>query len=123
MAVREVRLMLGGQERVLRSELGAWAAIEDQGFDFTELIRRTADPGATKMRAILVLLWGFLADRPRPSLEEVGGWVDTDNFGMVTAKIREAFADANPPPVSDANPPAADAGTGQSSASSAPVSA
>lgn len=120
MAVRDVIIELNGTSHVLRSDLGAWAAIEDTGENYLALVQRLED-ASPKMRPILLLLWGYLDhERPRPSLDEVKRWVTTANFSAVTAAIVEAFRDGAPEITGP--PPLADAGTGQSSANSPPAS-
>lgn len=119
MAVRDVFCELNGAPHILRSDLGAWAAIEDAGEDYLALIRRLVEEGP-KMRAILLLTWGYLDhETPRPSLEDVKRWVTTDNFGVVTQAVVTAYQDGIPS--ESPGPLAADAGTGQSSASSPPA--
>lgn len=120
MAVRDVILPINGGQHILRSDLGAWAAVEDIGEDYLTLVKRLDEPGP-KMRTILLLLWAYLDhERPRPSLDEVRRWVTTENFGAVTTAIVTAFRDGIPPEAM-ANPPEADAGIGESSANSPPV--
>jgi|ERR1041384_1531914 hypothetical protein len=119
MAIRDVTVELGGATHVLRSDLGAWAAIEDVGGEYITLIK-SLNEGGPKMRAVLLLLWGYLDhEKPRPSLEDVGRWVTTANFGVVTEAILEAFRQGIPEDV-PSGPRLADAGIGPSSASSPP---
>lgn len=121
MAVRDVVLDLNGASHVLRSDLGAWAAIEDQGENYLTLVQGLND-ASPKMRPILLLLWGYLDhEQPRPSLAEVKRWVTTANFNAVTQAIVMAFRDGVPE-VTGSPPPAADAGIGQSSANLLPAS-
>ena len=121
MAVHEVRLALGGKERLLKSDLAGWAAIEDAGHDYITLVKQLAGDGEKKMKPILLLLWGYLQDRPRPMLDEVGAWVDADNFSVVTDKVIEAFRDGQPPG-DDRSPPTAGGGIGAPFANLAPAS-
>jgi len=117
--VRDVVLQINGGSHVLRSDLGAWAAVEDTGEDYMALVKRLSEPGP-KMRSILLLFWAYLDhEQPRPSLEEVKRWVTSENFGAVTAAVLSAFQDGVP--AESGGPPLADAGTGQSSASSLPA--
>lgn len=121
MAVRDVFCELNGAQHVLRSDLGAWAAIEDEGGDYLALVRSLVDDGP-KMRAILLLCWGYLDhETPRPSLAEVKRWVTTDNFGAVSQAVVHAYQDGVPSPSESPGPLLADAGTGHSSASSPPA--
>jgi hypothetical protein len=122
MAVRDVVIRINGGQHVLRSDLGAWAAVEDAGEDYLALIKRLNTDGP-KMRAVLLLFWAYLDhETPRPSLEEVKRWVTSENFGMVTKAVAEAFRDGQPEATESSGPPTADAGTGQPSASAPPVS-
>lgn len=121
MAVRDVVLAINGGQHVLRSDLGAWAAVEDAGDDYVALVKRLGNEGP-KMRAVLLLLWAYLDhETPRPTLEQVKRWVTTENFGAVTQAVVEAYHDGMPEPTESPGPPAADAGTGQPSASSPPA--
>lgn len=121
MAVREVRVALNGGAHVLRSDLGAWAAIEDAGADYLALVSRLSEPGP-KMRSILLLLWAYLDhETPRPSMAEVKRWVTTENFGAVTQAVVEAFRDGVPETTESPGPPAVGAGTGQPSTDSPPA--
>lgn len=96
MAIRDVLLDLGGQERVLTCDLGAWAAIEDRGLHLTAIMQ-DLNAGEIKFKPLLVLLWAMLGTNgPRPSMEEVGHWVTGENFGLVAAKMGEALRDAFP---------------------------
>lgn len=96
MAVREVRLELGGQERVLRSDLGAWAAIDDAGGDFLATLKRFGDPEQRKTSDVLWLLWAFVQGEPKPSRAEVSKWVGLSNIGEVSRKLVEALNDGAP---------------------------
>ena len=121
MAARGVSVPLNGSVHFLRSDLGAWAAVEEQGEDYIELAKRLGDD-RPKMRAILLLTWAYLDhETPRPSLEEVKRWITQRNFPAVTAAVVEAFRDGIPEATESPGPPEADAGTGQSSASSPPA--
>ena len=121
MAVRDVIVQLNGGSHVLRSDLGAWAALEDVGEDYLGLIKRL-ETDQPKMRAILLLLWAYLDhETPRPSLVEVRRWVTSENFGAVTKAVVEAFRDGNPIPTESPGPPEAGAGTGQPPANSPPA--
>lgn len=122
MAVRDVVLQINGGQHILRSDLGAWAAVEDLGEDYIALIRRLdGEVAGPKMRTILLLLWAYLDhERPRPALDDVKRWVTTENFAAVTMAVVQAYRDGLPEDVPK-SPPEADAGTGQPSASSAPA--
>jgi len=120
MAVRDVVLELNGTQHILRSDLGAWAALEDQGEDYLALIKSLETP-SPKMRAILLLLWAYLDhEDPRPSLKEVKRWVTTENFRAATEAVVEAFRDGIPATESP-GPPAAGDGIGQPPANLLPV--
>ena len=120
MAIRDVTVELGGATHVLRSDLGAWAAIEDAGHDFFAMVKELGQPGP-KMKAILILLWGYLDhEEPRPTLAEVKRWVTTENFGTVTQAVVAAFTHGTPTSQEPPGPRLADAGTGPSSASLLP---
>jgi hypothetical protein len=117
MPVRDVVVSLGGQEHVLRSDLGAWAAVEDHGEDYLDLVNSLGPK--PKMRTILLLVWAYLDhEKPRPSMDEVKRWVTTDNFRDVTQAIVLAFRDGAPEVSESPGPQTADAGTGPPSASS-----
>lgn len=121
MAVRDVLLELNGATHILRSDLGAWAALEDHDEDYLGLIQRLED-GKPKMRAVLLLLWAYLDhETPRPSLQEVKRWVTSENFGAVAKAVVEAFRDGVPIPTESPGPPEAGAGTGQPPANSPPA--
>lgn len=96
MAVREVKLVLGGQERVLRSDLGAWAAIDDAGGNFLATLKSFGDPATRKASDILWMLWAFVQGEPKPSRAEVAGWVGLHNVADVSLKIVEALQDGVP---------------------------
>jgi hypothetical protein len=121
MAVRDVIIELNGAPHILRSDLGAWASVEDVGEDYMALVKKITDPGP-KMRAILLLALAYLDhEKPRPSLDDVKRWITSENFGQVTDAVVQAFRDGQPEPSASPGPPAADAGTGHSSASSPPA--
>ena len=120
MAVRDVVVKLNGGSHTLRSTLGAWAAVEDTGLDYLQVIQRLAGEGP-KMRSILVLLWAFMDhEKPRPSMDDVKSWVTSENFGDVATAVAEAYRDGSPI-IESGGPPGADAGSGQPSASSPPA--
>lgn len=117
MAIREVGITLGGQSHVLRCDLGAWAAVEDQGIDFLSLLAELQSNGNGKpkisFRRVRLLLWALLdAEQPRPSVEQVSRWVTGENFPDVMEKLGEALRDAFPAKEGSANPPAAGPGPG-----------
>ena len=117
MPVRDVVVSLGGQEHILRSDLGAWAAVEDHGEDYLQLIKSLSPKPS--MRAVLLLLWAYLDhEKPRPSLEDVKRWVTSENFALATQAIILAFRDGAPEVPESPGPQTADAGTGPPSASS-----
>jgi len=120
MAVKDVLLTLGGQERRLRCDLAAWAAVEDKGYELMSLVKSLEQ--RTAFKSLLVLLWAMLGGNDGPPIAEVGHWVDGDNFGLVAQKIGEALRDAFPPGDEAANPPSPSGGTGTERSGSAPIS-
>ena len=116
MAVRAVQITLGGQPHVLRCDLGAMAAVEDQGEDFFSLITALRGNGTREVsfRRVQWLIWALLdAEEPRPTLREVGRWIDLDTFPMVMEKLAEVLQDAMPEAKAGAaNPPMAGPGPG-----------
>lgn len=113
MAIRAVTCSLGGKDRELRLDMGAMAALEDQGYTVEQLVSSLSE-GNLSAKRILALLWAMLQseDQP-PSLKEVGRWVDGENFEAVLQSVGEALRLAFPKkPKEGAGPPRRGAGTG-----------
>lgn len=118
MAARNVVVQLGGAERVLRCDLGAWAAIEDHGYQLQDLLAQLNRDGKVSFKALRILLWGMLGNGT--TLEDVGHWVTGENFAAVLERVGEALRDAFPEEAASAgNPPR---GSGPP-ASASPISA
>lgn len=122
MAVRAVPVTLNGQEHLLRLDMGAMAALEDQGYEVEELIGFLGS-GKLSAKRLRVLLWGMLQheDNP-PTLKEVGRWVDGENFTHVVGKISETLALAFPKPSKESPGPQHGVGIGVKSNALEPVS-
>ena len=90
MAGRTVTIELGGKERELRLDLNAIAAICDK-LKLTGRLNNLAEDLLGKplpVSAIRTLLWAALIwNDPDLTEEEVGSWVDLDNF----AEVWESF--------------------------------
>lgn len=112
MSVRAVPVLLDGQEHSLRLDMGAMAALEDQGYEIEELVGYLGS-GKLSAKRLRVLLWGMLQheDNP-PVLKDVGRWVDGDNFTEVVSKISETLALAFPKADKTSPGPRNGAGTG-----------
>ena len=114
----DVTLELGGARRTLRLDLGAWAALEGQGFDVGELFTGFQG-GAKRFTALRALVWAMCQheDAP-PSLQDVGRWIDGKNLVSVMESVGLALRDAFPDPKEGKPDPRAAAGTGGSSGGS-----
>lgn len=113
----DVTCVLGGASRILRLDLGAWAALEAQGFEVGELFQ-AFQGGAKRFTALQALVWAMCQhqDEP-PSLKEVGRWITGHNLATVMEAVSQALRDAFPEGDGSAGPPRA-AGTGGSSGGS-----
>ena len=122
MPVRDTFVTLDGRELRLRFDLGAWAALEDHGFGLDSLLE-TFRAGKLNVRGVLMLLWASLeTNDPRPSIEQVGHWVDGHNFAAVVERLGQMLTLAFPAPEGEAaERPFADGGTGPRPDASAPV--
>lgn len=113
MAIRQVLLELGGQERELRFGLGAWAALEDHGIAIDALTEDVQGGKLMRFKTVQRIIWAMLQSEngSSPTYFQVGLWIDGRNFAQVVEKMREAFRDGvategPSPPLPDA------AGTG-----------
>lgn len=115
--MRDVTIELGGAPRTLRLDLGAWAALEDQGFEVGELFAGFQG-GARRFTALRALVWAMCqhAEAP-PTLADVGRWIDGHNLQAVMEAVGRTLREAFPETEGPADPPAA-AGTGGSSGGS-----
>ena len=96
MTVRDVFVTLDGHELRLRFDLGAWAALEDRGYELDGLLKDYRE-GRFSFRSVRALLWAMLlTNEPTPALEEVGHWVDGHNFESVVQKLGAALETAFP---------------------------
>ena len=115
--VGDATIHLGGQERILRFRLLAWAKLEDRGYPLTEVVERL-QVGTLNFKLVLSLLWaGLQHEKPAPTWEEVGEWVGGENFSDVVSRLGEAIKHAFPPgdPTNPPDPVLATAGTGTGS--------
>ena len=115
MAIRSVECQLNGHVASLRLDLGAMAALEDQGYEIEEFLDflSSGKLSATRLR---VLLWAMCQGEEKPpSLQDIGRWVDGENMPAVVGKIGEALTLAFPSGTKEAQNPPAGVGTGQSS--------
>ena len=94
MAGRTVTIHLGGKDRELRYDLNAIAAIGDR----LKLSGRLNDLAADllgkplPLSALRTILWaGLICDQPDLTEEEVGSWVDLDNFAEVWERFFTLF--------------------------------
>ena len=113
----DVTIDLGGAPRALRLDLGAWAALEAQGFEVGELFAGFQG-GAKRFTALRALVWAMCqhAEAP-PTLADVGRWIDGHNLASVMEAVGRALRDAFPEGEGKPDPRAA-AGTGGSSGGS-----
>lgn len=96
MAIGDVRLTLGGQERLFKFRLQAWAALEDQGFSLDGIVTQMQQ-GRLPLKAVQVLVWAMLHHAmPAPTMLEIGEWVGGENVEAVMATLGEAIKDAFP---------------------------
>lgn len=114
--MRAVHIELGGADRALAFGLGAWAALEDQGYEVGELLAGV-QTGAKRFTALRALIWAMCQHHePPPSLPTVGGWIDGHNLPTVMEAVSRVLREAMPD--GTGNPPTADAGTGGPSGAS-----
>ena len=119
MAVHRVTLQLGGVEHALILNLKALSAIEDAGYAKVGdlLDRLTSDHFSFK--ALQTVIWAALQhEKPPPSFDAVGEWVDGD-YAEVVEKVGELIRLAFPEGKQSENPP----GRGTGAPSSAPAPA
>lgn len=116
---KAVPIELGGRTRYLLFTLGAFAKMDREGIAPYTL----TDEMLRQPRWQQVALWaGLTTDDPTLTLDEVGTWVDLENFATVMLKVTEAFTRSagqtirGPDPLPAAAPETA--GTGNSSTSS-----
>ena len=95
MAGRTVTIHLGGKDRGLRYDLNSIALIGDR----LELSGRLNDLAADllgkplPLSALRTILWaGLVWDQPDLTEEEVGSWVDLDNFAEVWERFFTLFS-------------------------------
>lgn len=95
MAGRTVVIRLDGKDRGLRYDLNAIALIGDR----LELSGRLNDLAADllgkplPLSALRTILWaGLVWDQPDLTEEEVGSWVDLDNFAEVWERFFTLFS-------------------------------
>ena len=113
MAVKAVFCQLNGHELSLRLDLGAMAALEDQGYAIDDIVAHLQE-GKLSAKRLRLLLWAMLQNTdPPPSLTQVGAWVDGSNFTQVVGKIGEALRLAFPEREESPPGPPAGAGTGE----------
>lgn len=94
MAGRTVTIHLGGKDRELRYDLNAISTIGDKLGLEGSLNNLAADilGKPLPLSALRTLLWaGLLWDDKELTEEEVGSWVDLDNFGEVWDRFFTPF--------------------------------
>jgi hypothetical protein len=118
MAQHAVYVVLGGTPRPLRLTLGSWAALEDQGHKLLTLLEQwQADP--TAYRTLRLVLWAMLQQGDqRPTLDQVGDWVDAENLPTVLQAMGDCLRHSFPQENGRADPPMAAAGIGTQRAAS-----
>lgn len=92
--MRSVTLELGGQERRLRLDLNAIAAIGDKLDIKVRINHLTEDLMSTPLppSALRTILWGsLLHEDPGLTEFEVGGWVDVENMREVATAFFGLF--------------------------------
>lgn len=96
MAGRTVKIHLGGKDRELRLDLNAIAALCDK-MGLSGRLNNLAEDLLGKpvpVSALRTMLWAALIwDDPTLTEEEVGSWVDLDNFGEVWESFFSLFRD------------------------------
>ncbi|WP_417319824.1 gene transfer agent family protein [Emcibacter sp.] len=89
MAGGEVRLILGGTERVLIPDFQAILEIEERLGGLIALAGRAAD-GDIGIREVTVILWAVMRDRP--PFEEVGRLILEQGLVSVMGAVRDILA-------------------------------
>jgi len=98
--VRAVPCQLNGREWGLRLDMGAMAALEDHGVFVDDVVQALSEDwkrGRLAAKQTRFLLWAMLQgeDSP-PTLQEVGRWVDGDNYTEVSLAVGAALKLAFP---------------------------
>lgn len=92
----DVTLELGGARRVLQFPLGAWAALEREGYDLTTVFEGFHG-GQNRFTATRALLWAMLQhEDPAPSLTQVGTWITARNLPAALQAIAQVLVEALP---------------------------
>lgn len=118
--IHPVTVELGGKTRTLHCDLGAWAAIEDYGFQVMDIMAALKD-GKLSFRQTRALVAAMLW-QDTVIEADVAKWVTGENFATVMAAVGKALRQAFPEAGAseEANPPG---GTGRKSSSLARTAA